>query len=130
MSLTTKPRTGAVHKQIHAAHHRQSKHYLKTYWPYLPVLVIVVGGLYLASNWHTTNVPSPGPKLTNYTYYDVLESSIGLLALSIFLLRHAFAWRKVFVKSETFAIKHPMFDIALVSIAVVGLLLSHHNVPA
>ena len=129
MSLTTKPRPGAVHKQIRAAHHRKSKHYLKTYWPYIPVVIIAGFGLYIASHWHYTTA-SQGQNLTSYSYYSILESSIGLAALAIFLLRHAFAWHKVFVKSEVFALKHPMFDVILVSLAVVGLLLSHHNIPA
>ena len=30
-------------KKRHAGHHTQGKHYLKTYWPYLPMLV--VGGV-------------------------------------------------------------------------------------
>ena len=129
MSLTTKTRPSAAHKQIHAAHHRKSKHYLKTYWPYIPVVLIIGLGLVLASNWHSVQ-PVKTQNLTAYSYYTILESSIGLMALAIFLLRHAFAWHKVFIKSESFALKHPLFDIALVTLAVVGLLLSHHNVPA
>ena len=129
MSLTPKTRPNAAHRQIHAAHHRKSKHYLKTYWPYIPVVMIIGLGVVLALNWHNAQ-PAKVQSLTAYSYYNILESSIGLMALALFLLRHAFAWHKVFIKSESFALKHPLFDIALVSLAVVGLLLSHHNVPA
>lgn len=76
--------------------------------------------------WH--HPQSSAPQLTSYTYYDVLESSIGVLALAIFLLRHAFAWHKVWIKGETFAAKHPLFDIALVGIATVGMVLSHNGI--
>lgn len=126
MSLTTKPRPTTSHKKIKAAHHRQSKHYLKTYWSYIPILLIVGVGLGMDTFWH--HPQSSAPQLTSYTYYDVLESSIGVLALAIFLLRHAFAWHKVWIKGETFAAKHPLFDIALVGIATVGMVLSHNGI--
>lgn len=129
MSLTTKPRQGVVHKQIRAAHQHKSKHYLKTYWPYIPVIIVAGFGLYISSNWHYS-VTSSGQNLTSYSYYSILESSVGLAALAIFLLRHAFAWHKVFIKSESFALKHPLLDVLLASLAVIGLLLSHHNIPA
>ncbi len=32
-------------------HHAQGKHYGKTYWPYLPLLLIVAGGLLLNAAW-------------------------------------------------------------------------------
>lgn len=126
MALTTKPRPNTTHKKIKAGHHRQSKHYLKTYWPYIPIALILVSGFAVDSLWHHTQTTPP--RLASYTYYDVLESSIGVLALAVFLLRHAFAWHKVWVKGETFAAKHPFFDIGLVSIATVGLILAHNGI--
>ncbi|MGH7234013.1 MAG: hypothetical protein ACREF7_01010 [Candidatus Saccharimonadales bacterium] len=121
MSLTVKPRPGEVHKKIKASHHHVNKRYLKPYWPYLPIIAIVGAGFYVAGSWHST------PSLTAFSYYGVLESSIGVAALAIFLLRHAFAWHKVFIRGEQFISKHPMMDIGLVSLAVVGLLLAHHG---
>lgn len=41
----TRPAT-ATHKKRRGAHHRQSKPYLKVYWPYVPMLLIVLGGLF------------------------------------------------------------------------------------
>ncbi len=128
MSLTVKSKPSSTHKIARSAsHHKKNKHYLKTYWPYLPVLAILSLGIYLTLNWRT-NVPSQS--LSSYSYYNYIESSLALAALAIFLLRHAFAWHKVFVKSESFVIKHPYLDIALVSLAVISALLSHHNIPA
>lgn len=126
MSLTTKARPTTNHKKIKAGHHRQSKHYLKTYWPYIPIMLIVAAGFGIDAFWHHSQ--SSAPRLASYTYYDVLESSIGVLALAIFLLRHAFAWHKVWVKGEAFAAKHPFFDIVLVAIATVGMVLSHNGI--
>ncbi|HEU4914503.1 MAG TPA: CAP domain-containing protein [Candidatus Saccharimonadales bacterium] len=34
-------------------HHKPTKHYSKTYWPYLPMLLIVVGGIILNATWQT-----------------------------------------------------------------------------
>jgi uncharacterized protein YkwD len=36
--------TSIQHKKRQGAHHRQSKPYLKVYWPYVPMLLIVIGG--------------------------------------------------------------------------------------
>jgi uncharacterized protein YkwD len=36
-----------THKKRHGAHHKRSKQYHKVYWPYLPMLLIVLGGIFL-----------------------------------------------------------------------------------
>lgn len=121
MSLTPKKPPAQSHKKFNARHHRQTKSYLKTYWPYIPVAAIIGVGAVIAHDTHHSH----SLILTNYTYYDIIESSIGLFALAVFLLRHAFAWRKVFIDGEEFVSKHPLLDIGLVSITVVSLLLAH-----
>lgn len=40
------------HKKRMGQHHKPSKHYTKTYWPYLPMLLVVVCGLLLNASWH------------------------------------------------------------------------------
>jgi hypothetical protein len=45
----TRPTT-VNHKKRQGAHHRQSKPYLKVYWPYVPMLLIVLGGI-LFNSW-------------------------------------------------------------------------------
>lgn len=127
MSLTAKKRPSQVHSKIKAHHHRQTKSYLKTYWPYIPIISIIGIGLIINYLWHTSHQQVP-IKLTNYTYYNILESSIGVIALAIFLLRHAFAWHKVFIKEEVFVAKHPFLDISLVALATMGLLLAHNGI--
>ena len=44
----TRP-TSTTHKKRRGDHHRQSKHYLKVYWPYVPMLFIVMIGLFFGS---------------------------------------------------------------------------------
>jgi hypothetical protein len=46
-----KPPTTIHHKKRSGEHHRQSKHYGKAYWPYLPLLVIVGVGLLVNAFW-------------------------------------------------------------------------------
>jgi hypothetical protein len=57
MTLVSKSRrTSKHHQKRGGAHHRHSGHYLKTYWPYLPMLLIVGLGLIVNSMWSHQNV--------------------------------------------------------------------------
>ena len=47
-----KQKLSASDKKRHGLHHKPSKHYTKTYWPYLPMLMIVAFGLILNATWH------------------------------------------------------------------------------
>lgn len=56
MALATRPKPKSYHKKRHAQHHRHSKRYVKTYWPYLPMLAIVGLGLFVNSLWSQAGV--------------------------------------------------------------------------
>jgi uncharacterized protein YkwD len=56
MALATRPKPNQHHKRRVGAHHRHSKHYLKPYWPYLPMLVIVSLGLFVNALWSNHSV--------------------------------------------------------------------------
>lgn len=57
MTLVNKPRrTSSHHKKRGGQHHRHNEHYLKTYWPYLPMLLIVGLGLLVNSAWSHQSV--------------------------------------------------------------------------
>lgn len=57
MTLATKARrTTSHHKKRTGKHHRHSDHYMKTYWPYLPMLLIVAMGIIANSLWSRPNV--------------------------------------------------------------------------
>lgn len=50
MAVATKPKPKQTHhKKRSAAHHKQNKHYVKHYWPYLPMVLVIVGGLFVSS---------------------------------------------------------------------------------
>ncbi len=51
MSLTQTPKRQPHHKKASGTHHRQTKHYLKAYHPYLPLLLIVIVGLAVNVFW-------------------------------------------------------------------------------
>jgi len=56
MALATRPKPSVNHKKRKAQHHRQGKPYLKAYWPYLPIALIIAGGLFINSNWPKPSV--------------------------------------------------------------------------
>lgn len=58
MALSTKPKPPApAHtKKRQAGHHRASKQYVKSYWPYLPMLLVVALGLTVNSLWSSRSV--------------------------------------------------------------------------
>lgn len=51
----TKSRTRPNTTKRHAKHHTVSKHYLKVYWPYVPMLLIVAVGLFFGSGRQVTS---------------------------------------------------------------------------
>ena len=58
MALSTKPKPKAPahNKKRQAGHHRQSKQYAKSYWPFLPMLLVVALGIMVNSLWSNHGV--------------------------------------------------------------------------
>ncbi|HVX57940.1 MAG TPA: CAP domain-containing protein [Candidatus Saccharimonadales bacterium] len=56
MSLTTRHKPTVHDRKRQAGHHHHSKSYLKSYWPYLPMLLIVSLGLLVNSTWSSKSV--------------------------------------------------------------------------
>jgi uncharacterized protein YkwD len=50
--------------------------------------------------------------------------ALSTLALLAFLLRHALAWHRYLVRGETFVLHHPIFDIAVLGLAIIGFMLA------
>ncbi len=87
MSLTTRQKPPSHHKKASGDHHRRSKHYLKAYHPYLPLLVLVIVGLAINTLWSsqvgvlgaTTNVTTTDLlRVTNAERYTNHESALTL----------------------------------------------------
>src|SRR5688572_6890212 len=51
LASSSKPNETPGHRKRRGQHHKVSKHYVKTYWPYLPMLLIVGLGFVLNSVW-------------------------------------------------------------------------------
>ncbi len=73
MALTTRPKRTVHHKKTKGEHHRQGKHYLKAYSPYLPLLLIVIVGLAINSFW-SSRLSVLGVS-TNLSSNSLLEST-------------------------------------------------------
>ncbi len=56
MALTAQRRRPVPHKKRAGQHHKKNQRYLKHYWPYLPMLLIVGVGLLLNSFWAQRSV--------------------------------------------------------------------------
>ncbi len=68
MTLVNKPKRNSVHhKRRGGTHHRHSGHYLKTYWPYLPMLLIVGLGMLVNNLWSQPNVLGASSDFSNNT---------------------------------------------------------------
>jgi hypothetical protein len=66
MTLAAKPkRNSAHHKKRQGQHHRHTDSYLKHYWPYLPMLLIVGLGFVVNSLWSNYGVLGASSNLSN-----------------------------------------------------------------
>lgn len=91
MALAAKPkRNSRVHEKRRAGrHHKHTTHYLKTYWPYLPILLVVLLGVVLNGVWGVAQKGVLG-YATDMSASNLLQgtndqrtaSSLGALALS------------------------------------------------
>lgn len=56
MAVAARKKPKVNQKKRQARHHRQSRHYLKAYFPYIPMLMIVGIGVAINSMWNTAGV--------------------------------------------------------------------------
>src|SRR5580700_10831008 len=90
MALATRPKPKIQHRKQRAQHHHHGKLYLKTYWPYLPMLAIIgVGALVNRALYSAQLSPSAGAAIgTRYNGFGSssrLQSLFGTQSSSIFL---------------------------------------------
>lgn len=138
MALATRPKPKAHAKKRQARHHRHSKVYLKTYWPYLPVAGILAVGYYANQNWPSGLIKSgSGDSGADLTRIEAMignqnESmlllilTIAAVAGSVFIVSHWYRVRRVLNQGEMFVVDHPALDIALVALATAGFVLTRY----
>ena len=139
MALATRPKPKAHDRKRQARHHNHGKAYLKTYWPYLPMLVIVgVGALANRALYHSTLITSTAGAAIGGSAPSRLQSLFGtqtswifisallisIVAFSAFIVVHWYRFRRLLNKGETFVIRHPWLEIATVAIFTVGFVLT------
>jgi uncharacterized protein YkwD len=57
MALTTsRPKKTTHTRKRQAKHHKRGKHYMKAYWPYIPILAVMGLGLIINTAWNKTSV--------------------------------------------------------------------------
>lgn len=56
ISTKPKPKPQAHHRKRTAAHHKQSKRYVKSYWPYIPMFLMIAAGIVANSFMSTYGV--------------------------------------------------------------------------
>lgn len=73
MALATRRKPSTTrHKKLSGRHHRHSKPYLKAYWPYLPMLLVVALGLIVNSLWADSRVLGTQ---SNFSSENLLEAT-------------------------------------------------------
>lgn len=134
MALATRPKPKVQHKKRQAQHHRQGKHYLKAYWPYLPMLMIVGSGLVINSLWSASSAYAADGQLmtplqfftdNQATWLSVAVAAMAGAAFVLFTTRHGLRLHRMLVRGESFIRHHyPLLDISLVFIFTAGFVLT------
>ena len=134
MALATRSNPNPHAKKRQARHHRQSKVYLKTYWPYLPVLGILGLGYVANRNWPAGLVNVSGSE-TGLTRVEAIGGGqnesmllliLGMAALAggIYIVSHWYRVKRALNQGEMFVVDHPWLDVGLVLAATAGVVLT------
>lgn len=137
MAIATRPKPKVQHRKRQARHHRQTKHYLKPYWPYLPLFALLGGAAVLNRAWYHSGLFAGAADpyntrveaLTGSAWSLVVVILIAGMACGIFLFRHAYRLQRALNRGEAFIVHHPWFDVTLVGIIAAGVLLSRSVLP-
>lgn len=127
-----KPRQTIHHKRRSGQHQSHTKHFAKTYWPYLPMigLTALFNGMIAQSASLTTAasvVPGETTRLQLWTHGSTLTVAIVLaiaaISAIVFVTRHTLAWQKALAHGEAYVLHHQhhmMLDLVLVSVVLAG----------
>jgi len=149
MALATRPKPKTQHRKRVAKHHHHGKLYLKTYWPYLPMIGIVgvgalvnqalygssqfgssagaVIGAHNASLGSSSRLASLFGTQSNSIFLGVLL--VSAIAFAVFTVSHFYRLHRLMNKKESFAARRPWLDIATVAVFTVGFILTRSGLP-
>lgn len=141
MAIASRAKPASYQRKRQAGHHRQSKHYLKPYWPYLPMIGIVSFGALVNQIWNQASGSSAvaaasGTELgaAAYNTSTRVQNLLGnqspvvvlvvillmVAALAVFTIRHGYRFHRLLNRGEAYVVQHPWVDIAAVAIFTVG----------
>jgi uncharacterized membrane protein YidH (DUF202 family) len=135
MALATRPKPTAHAKKRRAQHHRStSKHYVKTYLPYLPMLGVAGIGLAVNSLWPSASASAASSAsgrplsrievMTQSEWSLLVVITVTTAAFALLLLRHGYYLRKALNRGEYWVVHHPWLDVAITVVLVAGVLLT------
>jgi len=144
MALATRPKPTVSHKKRQAGHHRHSKHYLKPYWPYLPIAAIVAAGAIVNAMWSAGILPgvsqasttaAAGGQVTRIQAVAGAQAGqvlavviiVSGAAAALFAYRHGRLLHRYLVKGEAFVYEHSWLDITAVLVCTVGFILTRNG---
>jgi hypothetical protein len=140
MALATRPKPKVQHRKRVAQHHKLTNHYLKTYWPYLPVLGIVGFGAFASKTLGDSGLLYTGASVSGLpqTRIEALaggHSSLALtlviavagVAMATYLFLHWYRVQRTLNKGEQFIVKHPWVDVALAVVITAGVILTRQT---
>lgn len=127
MVIASRPKHSVHHKKRTGKHHRQTKQFAKTYWPYLPMIAIAsfvnvqIGhGLSLSTEASLTDTT----RLEAWTHLGAWSAVAAILLVTLayllFLSRHALVWHRILVKGEAITKHNHMLDLILASVVLAG----------
>lgn len=137
MALATRPKPKAHQRKRQAQHHRQSKLYMKPYWPYLPMFAIIGLGILANQYWPASlvslNDVGSGTRIEAMVGSQNSGALIFIIlmaagAAAILIFQNWFRFQRTLNRGERFIVKHPWFDIVLVLIATAGVVLTRASV--
>jgi uncharacterized membrane protein YidH (DUF202 family) len=127
MALATRPKPKVSHRKRRAEHHRHSSHYLKPYWPYLPMLTIIGAGVLVNRIWVVSAAAPDQTRLQALTgsqetlAWAVIITSV---AFAVFVFRHWHRVHRLINKGEALVYRNGWVDVATVFVFTAGVVLT------
>jgi uncharacterized membrane protein YidH (DUF202 family) len=135
MALATRPKPSIHTKRRRAQHHRsKSKHYVKPYLPYLPMLGVAGIGLAVNSLWPSASVSAASTTsgrpvsrievITQSEWALLAVVVVTAAAFALLIFRHGYYLHKAINRGEYWVVHHPWLDIAITLVVVAGIVLT------
>jgi len=143
MALATRPKPKAHDRKRQAKHHTHGKSYLKTYWPYLPMLAIIGVGVLVNRALQSSAVLGRSVSGSLVTAGTVQESTriqnllgnqsqsvllvtiaVSAVAIIYFSFTHWLRISRLLSRREDYIIKRPIAEIGAVFIITCAVILT------